>query len=65
MEARIKHIKKKDLNSPPSPVEAPDTANARESSKIVKSWVKEFQEDRRDGNEPLGTFDGLFGDSKA
>ena len=64
MEARIKHIKKKDLNSPPSPVEA-DIANPTDSSKIVKSWVKEFKEDRRDGNEPLGTFDGLFSDSKA
>ena len=63
MEARIKHIKKKDLNSPPSPVEA-DIVNRRDSSTVVKPWVKEFQEDRRDGNQPLGTFDGLFTDSK-
>lgn len=63
MEARIKHIKKKDLKSPPSPVEA-NIANQRDSSKVVKSWVKEFREDRRDGIQPLGTFDGLFTDSE-
>jgi hypothetical protein len=61
MKAKVKLIKKEDRNGPVLPVEAQAGADPKEWSTAVKSWVKEFQEDRRDGS--LEAFDNLFGDS--
>lgn len=61
MKAKVKLIKKEDRNVPGSPVEAGASADPKEWSTVVKSWVKEFQEDRRDGS--LEAFDSLFSDS--
>jgi hypothetical protein len=61
MTAKVRLIKKEDRNGPVSPCEAEASADPKEWSTAVKSWVKEFQEDRRDGS--LEAFDSLFGDS--
>lgn len=62
MKAKVKLIKKEDRDSPASPIEAEVIADPKEWSTAVKSWVKEFQDDRRDGS--LEAFDSLFSDSK-
>jgi hypothetical protein len=61
MRAKVKLIKKEDRSGPASLVEAEASADPKEWSTAVKSWVKEFQEDRRDGS--LEAFDSLFSDS--
>ena len=61
MKAKVKLIKKEHRNAPASPVAADASADPKEWSTAVKSWVKEFQEDRRDGS--LEAFDSLFDDS--
>jgi len=61
MKGKVKLIKKQDRGRAPSPVEPAATADPKEWSTAVKSWVKEFEEDRRDG--PVEAFDNLFGDS--
>lgn len=61
MKAKVKLIKKEDRGGPP-PVRAEVIADPKEWSTSVKSWVKEFQEDRRD--ESAEAFDNLFGESK-
>lgn len=61
MQAKVKLIKKEDRNGPASPVELDASANPREWSTAVKSWVKELKQDRRE--ESLEAFDNLFGDS--
>jgi hypothetical protein len=63
MDGKVKHIKKKDRNGSSSQGDAPAGTDPRDWSTVVKSWVKEFQEERRD--ETPGTFDSLFSDSKA
>jgi len=55
MKAKVKLIKKEDRNGPASPVEAEASADPKEWSTAVKSWVKEFQKDRRD--ESFEAFD--------
>ena len=62
MEARVKLIKKKDRNAPPPVVEAEESSDPKEWSSAVKSWVKEFKADRREG--ALEALDGLVSDSK-
>jgi len=61
MKAKVKLIKKHDRTGPAVPVEAEANADPKEWSSAVKSWVKEFQKDRRDGS--LEAFDTLFNDS--
>jgi len=61
MKAKVKLIKKEDRNAPASPVAAEAIPDPREWSTAVKSWVKEFQQDRRD--ESSEAFDSLFSDS--
>lgn len=61
MKAKVKLIKKEDRGGPVSPVAEESNADPKEWSTAVKSWVKEFQNDRRD--ESLEAFDSLFGDS--
>jgi hypothetical protein len=63
MKAKVKLIKKGDRNPPASPVEPEANADPKEWSTAVKSWVKEFQDDRRD--ESAGAFDNLFSDPTA
>ena len=60
-EPSVKLIKKEDRNGPATPVEPDASADPKEWSTAVKSWVKEFQKDRRD--ESLEAFENLFGDS--
>ena len=60
MKAKVKLIKKVDRHGPSPPVEAEASADPKDWSTAVKSWVKEFQEDRRDGS--LEAFDSLFSD---
>lgn len=62
MKAKVKLIKKEDRDGPASPIEADVIADPKEWSTAVKSWVKEFQEDRRDAS--VEAFDSLFSDSK-
>ena len=62
MKTKIKLIKKEDRNGPASPLEGDASADPKEWSTAVKSWVKEFQKERRD--ESLEAFDSLFSDSK-
>jgi hypothetical protein len=59
---KVKVIKKEDRNGPVAPVEAEAGADPKEWSTAVKSWVKEFQQDRRE--ELLEPFDSLFSDVK-
>ena len=61
MKAKIKLIKKEDRKGLVSSVEAETSADPREVSTTVKSWVKEFQKDRLD--ESREPFDSLFTDS--
>jgi hypothetical protein len=61
MKAKVKLIKKEDRKDPAPPVEAEASADPKEWSTSVKSWVKEFQKDQRDGS--LEAFDSLFSDS--
>ncbi len=61
MKAKVKLIKKEDRNGAVSPVEAEATADPKEWSTAVKSWVKEFKQDRQE--ESLEAFDSLFDDS--
>jgi hypothetical protein len=60
MKAKVRLIKKGDRNGPVSPTEAEVIADPKEWSMAVKSWVKEFQDDRRD--ESSEAFNNLFGD---
>ena len=60
MNEKIKVIKKEDRNAPATPVELEASADPREWSTAVKSWVKEFKQDQRD--ESLGAFNSLFED---
>jgi hypothetical protein len=59
---KVKLIKKEDRkgHAPAPPVEAEVSVDPKEWSKEVKSWVKEFQEDRREGSPDA--FENLFGD---
>jgi hypothetical protein len=61
MKTKVKLIKKEDRDSLAAPVDAEPSVDPKEWSTAVKSWVKEFQEDRRDGT--TDAFDNLFGDS--
>lgn len=61
MNAKVKLIKKEDRNGPAAPVETEASADPKEWSTAVKSWVKEFQKDRPDGSTEA--FDNLFSDS--
>ena len=61
MQAKVKLIKKEDRNGPASPVEPDASANPREWSTAVKSWVREFKQDRHE--ESLEAFDSLFDNS--
>ena len=61
MKAKIKLIKKEDRNGPAPPDDGEGSADPKEWSTAVKSWVKEFQKERRDGS--LEAFDSLFSDS--
>jgi hypothetical protein len=60
MKAKIKLIKKEDRNGKPPAVEPEATADAKDWSTAVKSWVTEFQKDRQ--TESLEAFDSLFTD---
>ncbi|MEP6818087.1 MAG: hypothetical protein ABJA18_01045 [bacterium] len=60
MKDKVKLIKKEDRNGPPLPVEPEASTDPREWSTAVKSWVKDFKQDRR--NESLEAFDNLFDD---
>ena len=60
MEAKVKLIKKEDRSGPAAPDEEEAGADPKEWSTAVKSWVKEFQKERRDGS--LEAFDSLFSD---
>lgn len=62
MKPKVKLIKKEDRNGPASPLEPESSPDPKEWSTAVKSWVKEFQQDRLDGS--LEGFDSLFSDSK-
>jgi len=60
MKAKVKLIKKEDrIGTPPAVKQAP-TADPRDWSTAVKSWVTEFQKDRE--TESLDAFDRLFTD---
>ena len=61
MQAKVKLIKKEDRNGPASAVEPDAGANPREWSTAVKSWVREFKQDRHE--ESLEALDSLFDDS--
>ena len=61
MDAKIKLIKKDDRNAPAPAVEPEAGADPKEWSTAVKTWVKEFQRDRRD--ESLQALDSLFTES--
>ncbi len=61
MKAKVKLIKKEHRKGPASPAEAEVSADPKDWSSAVKSWVKEFEKDRRD--ESLEAFDSLFSDS--
>jgi len=60
MKAKIKLIKKEDRNGTPPAVEPAATADPKDWSTAVKSWVTEFQKDRQ--TESLEAFDSLFSD---
>ena len=62
MKGKVKVIKKEDRQGSPPPLEAEATPDPKEWSTAVKSWVKEFQEDRREVSTEA--FDSLFSDSK-
>ena len=62
MKQKVKVVKKEDRNGAPPPVEGEAPPDPKEWSTAVKSWVKEFQEDRREGSAEA--FDSLFNDSK-
>lgn len=61
MKAKVRLIKKQDRESPSPPVAAEATPDPKDWSTAVKSWVKEFQDDRRE--ESPDAFKGLFTDS--
>jgi hypothetical protein len=61
MKSKVKLIKKDDRTGAADPLEPEATADPREWSTTVKSWVKEFQKDRSDTSAEA--FDGLFKDS--
>jgi hypothetical protein len=60
MKAKVKLIKKEDRNGPPPAVKPEATADPKDWSTAVKSWVTEFQKDRQ--TESLEAFDSLFSD---
>jgi hypothetical protein len=60
MKAKVKLIKKEDRNGTPPAVEPVVTADPKDWSTAVKSWVTEFQKDRQ--TESLEAFDSLFTD---
>jgi hypothetical protein len=55
----VKLIKKAERKTPTVPTET-EFVDANRWSKAVRSWVNEFQQDRRD--ESLPAFDSLFKD---
>lgn len=59
MKAKVKLIKKEDRVGP-ALTRAEAIPDPREWSTSVKSWVKEFKQDRQD--ESLEAFDNLFAD---
>lgn len=61
MKQKVKVIKKEDRGPAPT-VEVEVTPDPKEWSTAVKSWVKDFQKDRRD--ETSEAFDSLFTDPK-
>jgi len=61
MKAKVKLIKKEDRNGPVAADQGDASDDPKEWSTAVKSWVKEFKKDRRDGS--LEAFDSLFSDS--
>jgi hypothetical protein len=61
MKAKVKLIKKEDRNGPAAPDDTEASADPKEWSTAVKSWVKEFQKERREGS--VEAFDSLFSDS--
>jgi hypothetical protein len=63
MKAKVRLIKRENRTAPTAPAETEASADPREWSTAVKSWVKDFQKDRRD--ESLEGFDSLFSDSTA
>lgn len=58
---KVKLIKKDDRTVSAPTVEPEASPDPREWSTVVKSWVKEFEQDRCD--ESLVAFENLFGDS--
>ena len=61
MKAKVRLIKKEDRVGPASLIQPEAIPDPREWSTAVKSWVKEFKEERHD--ESLEAFDNLFPDS--
>jgi len=61
MKAKVKLIKKEDREGAALPVKQEVTADPKEWSTAVKSWVTEFQKDRQD--ESAEAFNSLFIDS--
>jgi hypothetical protein len=61
MKTKVRLIKKEDRSGPAAPEDGEATADPKEWSTAVKSWVKEFQKERREGS--LEAFDSLFSDS--
>ena len=61
MNPKVKLIKKEDRIGPDALDKGEASADPKEWSTAVKSWVKEFQKERRDGT--LEAFDSLFSDS--
>ena len=57
---KVKLIKKEDRTSPAPTAEPESNPDPREWSTAVKSWVKEFKEDRLD--ESPAAFQNLFDD---
>jgi len=60
---KVKLIKKEDRTGPAPSAEPKSNPDPREWSTAVKSWVKEFKQDRLD--ESSAAFENLFDDSTA
>jgi hypothetical protein len=60
MKTKVKLIKKEDRDGTAPAAEPEATADPKVWSTAVKSWVTDFQKDRRD--ESLAAFDSLFSD---
>jgi hypothetical protein len=61
MKAKVRLIKKENRDGATAPVVQEAIPDPKEWSTAVKSWVTDFQKDRRD--ESLEAFDSLFDDS--